>query len=131
MRAVDSAGTIGTWNSGYFHLPGHSVSEVDGYGQFTFSFDDLGLVEKTIEDSFIDSTGAVKNTNMGSEANITVGSSSSSDQYGLLRLNLDDVGMHHNSSIVSATLSLDRVSFRVQPRSVSTSWMEKIGLNPV
>ena len=111
MRAVDSAGTIGTWNSGYFHLPGHSVSEVDGYGQFTFSFDDLGLVEKTIEDSFIDSTGAVKNTNMGSEANITVGSSSSADQYGLLRLNLDDVGMHHNSSIVSATLSLDRVSF--------------------
>ena len=48
---------------------------------------------------------------MGSEANITVGSSSSADQYGLLRLNLDDVGMHHNSSLVSATLSLDRGSF--------------------
>ena len=73
MRAIDSAGTIGTWNTGYFHLPGHSVSEVDGYGQFTFGFDDLGLIDKTIEDSFIDSSGAAKNTNMGSEANITVG----------------------------------------------------------
>ena len=38
-----------------FHLPGHSVSQVDGYGQFSFGFDDLGLVDKTIEDSFIDS----------------------------------------------------------------------------
>ena len=111
MRAIDSAGTIGTWNTGYFHLPGHSVSEVDGYGQFTFGFDDVGLIEKTIEDSFIDSSGAAKNTNMGGEDNITVGSSSSTDQYGLIRLNLDDIGMHHNSSIVSAILTLDRVGF--------------------
>ena len=115
MRAIDSAGTIGAWNTGYFHLPGHSVSQVDGYGQFSFGFDDLGLVDKTIEDSFIDSSSAAKNTNMGGEANITVGSSSSTDQYGLLRLNLDDVGMHHNSSIVSATLSLDRVAFSGSP----------------
>ena len=107
------------------------MSEVDGYGQFTFSFDDLGLVEKTIEDSFIDSTGAVKNTNMGSEANITVGSSSSSDQYGLLRLNLDDVGMHHNSSLFLPLYPWIEFLSVVQPRSVSTSWMEKIGLNPV
>ena len=115
MRAIDSAGTIGAWNTGHFHLPGHSVSQVDGYGQFSFGFDDLGLVDKTIEDSFIDSSSAAKNTNMGGEANITVGSSSSTDQYGLLRLNLDDVGMHHNSSIVSATLSLDRVAFSGSP----------------
>ena len=115
MRAIDSAGTIGAWNTGYFHLPGHSVSQVDGYGQFSFGFDDLGLVDKTIEDSFIDSSSAAKNTNMGGEANITVGSSSSTDQYGLLRLNLDDVGMHHNSSIISATLSLDRVAFSGSP----------------
>ena len=115
MRAIDSAGTIGAWNTGYFHLPGHSVSQVDGYGQFSFGFDDLGLVDKTIEDSFIDSSSAAKNTNMGGEANITVGSSSSTDQYGLLRLNLDDVGMHQNSSIVSATLSLDRVAFSGSP----------------
>ena len=87
MRAIDSAGTIGAWSTGNFHLPGHSVSLVDGYGQFSFSFDDLGLVEKTIEDSFIDSSNVAKNTNMGSDGNITVGSSSSTDQYGLLRIN--------------------------------------------
>ena len=111
MRAIDSAGTIGAWSTGNFHLPGHSVSLVDGYGQFSFSFDDLGLVEKTIEDSFIDSSNVAKNTNMGSDGNITVGSSSSTDQYGLLRINLDDIGMHDNSSIVSAILSLERLSF--------------------
>lgn len=115
MRAIDSAGTIGAWNTGNFHLPGHSVSLVDGYGQFSFSFDDLGLVEKTIEDSFIDSSNVAKNTNMGSDGNITVGSSSSTDQYGLLRINLDDIGMHDNSSIVSAILSLERLSFSGSP----------------
>jgi len=115
MRAIDSAGTIGAWSTGNFHLPGHSVSLVDGYGQFSFSFDDLGLVEKTIEDSFIDSSNVAKNTNMGSDGNITVGSSSSTDQYGLLRINLDDIGMHDNSSIVSAILSLERLSFSGSP----------------
>ena len=111
MRAVDSTDTIGAWQSGYFHLPGHSVSEVNGYGQFTFSFDDLGLVDKTIEDSFIGSSNALKNTNFGQEGNITVGSSPTLDQYGLMRVNLDDVGLHTNATIISASLVMERSSY--------------------
>ena len=111
MRAVDSTDTIGAWQSGYFHLPGHSVSEVNGYGQFTFSFDDLGLVDKTIEDSFIGSSNSLKNTNFGQEENITVGSSPNLDQYGLMRVNLDDVGLHTNATIISASLVMERSSF--------------------
>ena len=108
MRSIDSTDTIGSWNEGYFHLPGHSVNEVGSYGQISFGFDDLGLTEKTIEDTYIDSNGVAKNSNMGSDENMTIGSSSTADQYGLLRFNLDDVGLHSNSSIISANLVMER-----------------------
>ena len=111
MRAIDSSGTYGSWSNGYFHLPGHTTSQVGNYGQITIDFDDLGLIEDTIEDTFIDSSSAYRNTNMGGEGNITIGASSSSEQYGLMRFNLDDIGLHSNSSIVSAELALDRNSF--------------------
>ena len=111
MRAIDSSGTYGTWSSGYFHLPGHTTSQVGNYGKITIDFDDLGLTEDTIEDTFIDSSSASRNTNMGGEGNITIGTSSSNEQYGLMRFNMDDIGLHSNSSIVSAELTLDRNSF--------------------
>ena len=108
MRAIDSNDTYGQWKSGYFHLPGHTASQVGSYGHVTFGYDDLGLFNKTIEDTFIDSNSATKNMNMGSSGNITIGSSSSADQYGLIRLNLDDIGLHANSSIISADFSFER-----------------------
>ena len=111
MRAVDSSDTYGSWETGYFHLPGHTVTEVGNYGQITIDFDDLGLIEDTFEDTFIDSSSATRNTNLGGEGNITIGTSSSNEQYGLMRFNLDDVGLHSNSSIVSANLTLDRNSY--------------------
>ena len=111
MRAVDSSDTIGQWYSGYFHLPGHTVTQVGNYGQFSIGFNNLGLQEDTIEDTFIDSSSQMRNQNMGSEGNITIGTSSSTEQYGLMRINLDDVGLHSNSSIISANLSLERNSF--------------------
>jgi len=111
MRAIDSSDTIGPWQTGYFHLPGHTVTEVGGYGQISFTLDDLGLSEDTIEDTFVDSNGVAKNANMGNDDNITIGSSSSTDQYGLLRFNLDDIGLHSNSSIISANLALDRTGY--------------------
>ena len=111
MRAIDSSDTYGQWKTGYFHLPGHSVTEVGNYGQITIDFDDLGLSEDTIEDTFIDSSSAGRNTNMGTEGNITIGTSSSDEQYGLMRFNLDDIGLHYNSSIISANLSFERNTF--------------------
>ena len=111
MRAVDSNDTYGQWQSGHFHLPGHNVSQVGSYGQINLSFNDLGLIDDTIEDTFIDSSSATRNMNMGIGENITVGASSSTEQYGLMRFNLDDVGLHSNSSIISANLSLERNSF--------------------
>ncbi len=111
MRAIDSSDTYGSWETGYFHLPGHTVSQVGSYGQFTIDFDDLGLMDDTIEDTFIDSSSTSRNINMGGEGNITIGTSSSNEQYGLMRFNLDDIGLHSNSSIISAELTLDRNSF--------------------
>jgi len=111
MRTIDSTDTMGSWETGHFHLPGHSVTEVDGYGKISFGFDDLGLADKTIEDTFVDSNGVAKNANMGSDENITVGSSSSTDQYGLMRFNLDDLGLHSNSSIIDANLVFDRTGY--------------------
>ena len=111
IRATDANHTVGQWETGYFHLPGHSVSQNGNYGTISFDYNDLGLSEETFEDTFIDSRSNKRNDNMGSEFNFTVGTSSNSEQYGLIRLNLDDVGLHSNSSIISANLSLERVSF--------------------
>ena len=113
MRAIDSTRQIGDWTTGYFHLPGHSVTDNnDGTATFSFTFDDLGLSEDTIEDSFVDSTsGQSKNLNFGADETFTIGATSTTkQQYALMRLNLDDIGMHSNSTIVSATLSLNRNS---------------------
>ena len=109
MRSIDSTETIGPWVTGYFHLPGHSIAMSGNYGTLSVGFDDLGLNEFSIEDTFIDSNN--KNANLGSEENFTVGSSSSSDQYGLMRLNMDHLGLHHNSSIISANIDMTRDSF--------------------
>jgi hypothetical protein len=109
MRSIDSTDAIGSWHTGYFHLPAHDVTEIGAYGKITIDFDGLGLMEDTIEDTYIDSSS--KNNNMGGEENMTVGSSSNSNQYGLLRFNLDDVGLHANSSIISANMVMARDSF--------------------
>ena len=111
MRSIDSTDTIGSWETGYFHLPAHDITEIGTYGKVTIDFDGLGLTEDTIEDTFIDSSVVAKNDNMGNEDNMTVGSASSSNQYGLLRFNLDDVGLHTNSSIISANMVMTRESF--------------------
>ena len=107
VRATDANYTVGEWKTGYFHLPGHTVSLSGTYGTVSFDFDDLGLSDDTFEDTFINSSQ--RNSNMGSESNFTVGTSSNSEQYGLIRINLDDVGLHSNSSIISANLSLERL----------------------
>ena len=111
MRSVDSTGTIGVWQTGFFHLPDHDVEEVGSYGKISIDSADLGLQVPTIEDSFIDSSNARKNTNMGSNTNMTIGSSSSTNQYGLLRLNMDDIGLHDNSTIISANMIMERVNY--------------------
>ena len=111
IRSVDSTDTIGDWEIGYFHLPYHDVTISDGYGQISIDFDDLSLSENTIEDTFVDSSSAARNTNMGSSENITVGSSSNSNQYGLMRINMDDIGLHSNSSIISANLVMSRSAY--------------------
>ena len=112
MRSIDSTDAIGEWNIGYFHLPKHSVTD-NGNNTATISigFSDLGISAETIEDTYIDSNGAAKNSNMGNDENFTVGSSSSTDQYGLIRLNLDDIGLHSNTSVMSATFGMTRESY--------------------
>ena len=40
-------------------------------------------MDDTIEDTFVDSSSASRNVNMGGEGNITIGTSSSNEQYGL------------------------------------------------
>jgi len=111
MRAVDSGDIIGDWESGYFHLPSHSVTDNgDNTATFSFDFDDLGLTEDSIEDTFIDSSSSTRNTNMGDGNSLTIGTSPSSEQYGLMRFMMDDVGLHEDSAIISATLNLNRDS---------------------
>ena len=111
MRATDSTAQLGSWVEGEFHLPGHDVTDNgDNTASFEITVGNLGLYSDTIEDTFVDSSNAAKNSNMGGDDTFTVGSSSSNDQYGLMRINLDDVGMHSNSTIVNATLSLTRES---------------------
>ena len=111
MRSVDSTGTIGEWKVGYFHLPDHDVQEVGNYGKISIDYQDLGLGVSTIEETFIDSSNALKNTNMGTSTVMKIGSSSSSNQYGLIRLNMDDIGLHDNSTIISANMVLERVNY--------------------
>ena len=115
MRSIDSTDAIGSWVPGYFHLPSHNVSQDGSYGKIKIGFDSLNLLEETIEDTYIDSSGAAKNSNMGGDSNLSIGSSANSNQYGLVRLNLDDIGLHTNSSIVLAEMVMTRDSFSGSP----------------
>ena len=111
MRAIDSTDQIGSWNTGMFHLPGHDVTDNgDNTATFSVTIDNLGLYVDSMEDTFVDSSSGTLTFNMGSDGTFTVGSSSSADQYGLMRIALDQVGMHSNSTIVSASLGLTRDS---------------------
>ena len=111
MRTIDSTATFGDWTTGYFHLPGHSITDNgDNTATLSIGFDDLGLDDDTIEDTFVDSSNIAKNSNMGSDGTMTVGASSNSDQLGLIRLHLDDIGLHSNATIVSASMGFTRDS---------------------
>ena len=111
IRATDSTHTIGQWESGFFHLPGHTATQSGNYGIVSIDSDNLGLSDETFIETFVNSSSSQRNSNMGSDGNFTVGTSSSSEQYGLMRINLDDVGLHTNSSIIDATLELERIDF--------------------
>ena len=97
--------------SGFFHLPGHTATQSGNYGIVSIDSDNLGLSDETFIETFVNSSSSQRNSNMGSDGNFTVGTSSSSEQYGLMRINLDDVGLHTNSSIIDATLELERIDF--------------------
>ena len=109
MRATDSTHTVGQWESGFFHLPDHTAVQNGNYGTVNIDFENLGLSEYTFIETFVNSS--MKNSNMGGNSNFTVGTSPSSEQYGLMRINLDDIGLHTNSSIIDATLALERIGF--------------------
>ncbi|MEL0100222.1 MAG: DNRLRE domain-containing protein, partial [Euryarchaeota archaeon] len=53
MRAIDSSGTIGDWETGNFHLPQHNVSVSNGLATIDLNYTSLMINENTLEDSYI------------------------------------------------------------------------------
>jgi len=129
MRAIDSSGTIGDWETGNFHLPQHNVSLANGLATIDLNYTSLMINENTLEDSYIDSLGSYSNTNYGSDGEIKIGSHSTTQQYGLIRINMENIGLHLNSSIQSAVMSFERsdyqgdaeISFHIME---NTDWTE-------
>ena len=131
MRAIDSSGTIGDWQTGNFHLPNHDISLSNGLATFTVNYSSLQLMENSIEDAYVDSVGGLSNINYGSDGNITVGSHSSSQQYGLMRLNLITLVCTKTHQFNLRLYHLKETQIWTEPMFHSTSWKIRIGLNQV
>ena len=111
MRSISSDDQIGKWQSGWFNLPGHNITDNgDGTATLNITSSDLGLDDKTIWDAELDSSQ--KTTPLGSESTIKIGTDTSPDtEYKtMLRLNAQHLGLPTNVTIVSNEFVMQKSS---------------------
>jgi len=110
IRSLDSTGMVSSWNDGTFLLPDlQVVNNNDGTATLTLTQDVFDLFnDKLIEDVEVDSNFPINNFGLNNVAK--VGTSSTSESILHTRINLQEVGLHANSTINSANLILTRFS---------------------
>lgn len=109
VRSMDSTDTLSDWNDSSFILPALSVTDNgDGTATIEIDADDMGLSDDFIEDAQVDERS--QNMKFGSNDKMEVMMSTNKESLIHLRLNLDQIGMHSNSTIQSAEIELTRFS---------------------
>jgi len=129
MRAVDSTHRVGDWVEVSFILPELDVTD-NGDGTATYRIATETLYEDavTIEDTYVDSDN--RNIKYGDYKTLKVGMDTNDDQYGYLKINLAESGIHSNATIVDATLELTRSSYNgsanlsIHVMDESVDWIE-------
>ena len=117
---------IGDWEEVHFGLPDiDAVMEMDGSYTFNLTNDSLGLGKGTILDTFV--TSGNTSFSGGSANNLYVGHSNDTNiwyAHMLLQVQLPDIGMHANATIIDAELTLRRTN-RNGEAMISVSEFEK------
>ncbi len=96
-------------------------------GTASVAFNDLGLGSDTIEDAFV--TESSKNLQSGSSVTFGASMTSTKEAFSHLRLNLDEVGLASDASILDARLNLTVSSITGTPLvsihpTTGTDWVE-------
>ena len=109
VRSMDSTGTLSDWNDSYFLLPDFSVTDnADGTATIEIDSETTWSYENFIQDAQVDERS--KNQNFGSNDKMEVMMSTTKESLVHIRLNLDQLGLHSNATIQSATINLSRFS---------------------
>jgi len=111
MRAMNGD-QIGEWKGGWFNLPSHDITDNgDGTASLDIDADDLGLASNTIWDVELDDSQPT--TSLGSETTMKVGTDSGPDQESkaLVRLNLQQLGLPVNATIISSEVVFTRSTY--------------------
>ncbi len=110
MRAVDSTHRVGDWEVVSFILPALNVTDNgDGTATYRIATETLYEDAATIVDTYVDSDN--RNTKYGDSQTLKIGMDTNDDQYGYLKIDLAESGIHQNATIVDATLELTRSSY--------------------
>ena len=114
MRSIDSTNAISDWTDGWFTLPDHNVIlNSDGTATLVIDHDDLGLGNDLILDAQVDERS--RNSKFGTSTTMQAALTTSKEALIHVRLNLDQLGLHSNSTIIDASLNLTRVSASGSP----------------
>ena len=126
IRAVDSNGQWGSWDTTSFMLPTlNVVDNGDGTATITLEPADTGLEDDFFQDSYVSETS--KTITYGDDATLVSSMTSSKERLIHLRTSLNQLGLHDNLTIVDADLKLTRSSYSGNP-VISLHGMEESGL---
>ena len=114
IRSIDSTNAISDWTEGWFTLPNHDVIlNSDGTATLIIDHDDLGLENDLIMDAQVDERS--RNSKFGTSTTMQAALTTNKEALIHVRLNLDQLGLHSNSTIIDASLNLTRVSSSGSP----------------
>ena len=126
IRTIDSTNAISDWIEGWFSLPNHDVVlNSDGTATLELDYDDLGLSLELIEDAQVDERN--RNGKFGTTSSMQAAVTTSKEALIHMRLNLQQLGLHENSTIIDASINLTRAGASGTPE-LSIHEMEQSGL---
>ena len=109
VRSVDSNGQWGGWSGAYFLLPNLNVTDNgDGTASMAVAFDDVGMMDDFIEDTYVSQTQ--RTINYAGASTLDTSMTSNKERLIHMRLRLNQLGLHDNLTIVDSNLTLERNS---------------------
>ena len=107
MRSIDNTSFVSDWSTSFILLPDYTaVDNNDGTATITLSNNDFNMTDiELIEDTYLDSSII---QNYGDEPFLYVSNDVNSNKISMVKINFDALGIHTNSTILSASIELDR-----------------------